>query len=126
MSKKEINEYYRNLEKTKRFGGTKNEISIKRPFINACYFLINVEGGIGFDLAAGFERVFGRGVEKMATAEDVEGLSFNASLGVFMFDEGLSFNYDKEEKKIGNKFIAHSIGYMPLGTSYLFSGHISI
>ncbi len=93
---------------------------------DACYFLINVEGGIGFDLAAGFERVFGRGVEKMATAEDVEGLSFNASLGVFMFDEGLSFNYDKEEKKIGNKFIAHSIGYMPLGTSYLFSGHISI
>ncbi len=34
MSKKEINEYYRNLEKAKRFGGTKNEISIKRPFIN--------------------------------------------------------------------------------------------
>ncbi len=34
MSKKEINEYYKNLEKAKRFGGTKNEISIKRPFIN--------------------------------------------------------------------------------------------
>ncbi len=33
MSKKEINEYYRNLEKAKRFGGTKNEISIKRPFV---------------------------------------------------------------------------------------------
>ncbi|OQX98714.1 MAG: hypothetical protein B6I24_04620, partial [Bacteroidetes bacterium 4572_128] len=33
MSKKQINEYYRNLEKAKRFGGTTNEISIKRPFI---------------------------------------------------------------------------------------------
>ncbi len=34
MSKKQINEYYKNLEKDQRFGGTRNEISIKRPFIN--------------------------------------------------------------------------------------------
>ncbi len=77
------------------------------------YFLINVEGGAGFDVGVGFKAIWGEGVDHVATAEDIEGISFNTSTGLFNLSFEKSYNYDKERKEVGKKFIATSIGYTP-------------